>query len=147
MITRFLIASAALTAVLGVAGCGGGSSKQDPPQPATVAELIAQFEDAYQAKDAAAIAALCTYPFEMDGVAVGSAATFEQFLQTSFDAAGDYQVAELLGPVIQEEGDTVTVTGSFHVIDTTHGESSEAVTITGVRVDGVWKANGFSRAS
>ena len=142
---RSLIVSAALVAALPFAGCGGGS-KQDPPtQPATVAELLAQFEAAYQAKEAAGIAAMCAYPFQMDGVAIGSAETLQEYLQAMFDASGGYQVAELLDRAIEEDGDSVTVTGTFHVVDATYGESSQAVTITGVRANGVWKANGFSR--
>lgn len=143
---RSLILSATLLAALAAAGCGGGGSKNGgPTQPATVAALLSQFEAAYQAKDAAGVAAMCAYPFVMDGVSIGSADTLRGYLQATFDEAGDYQVAELLDRAVEEDGDSVTVTGTFHLVDATHGESSQAVTITGVRVDGVWKANSFTR--
>ncbi len=141
---RSLMVPAAVAAVLAAAGCGGGSSSDSPPA-ASVERMLGDFEAAYQAKDAAAIAAMCDYPFEMDGVAIGSAGALRAFLQASFDAAGDFQRVELLDRTIAEDGDRVTVTGSFHVVDATNGESSDPVTISGVRIDGVWKASGFTR--
>ncbi len=138
---RSLIVSAAAAAALLAAGCG--SSKED--KAATVEDLLAQFEAAYQAKDAAAITDLCAYPFEVDGAAVGTPAALQAFLQATFDAAGDYQTVELIDREITQDGDRVTVTGTFHVVDTIQGESSRPVMISGLRVQGVWKANAFSR--
>src|SRR5512142_1873603 len=78
---RSLILSATLLAALAAAGCGGGGSKNGgPTQPATVAALLSQFEAAYQAKDAAGVAAMCAYPFVMDGVSISSADTLQEYL-------------------------------------------------------------------
>lgn len=141
---RSLAISAAVVAITAAAGCGGGSSETKDP-PLTVAQRLEQFERAYQSKDAAAIAAMCSYPFQVDGASIDSAETLQAFLQGSFDAAGVIEVAELLDPVITEDGDAVTVTGSFHVVDATSGEYYRTVTIQGVRVDGVWKGSSFSQ--
>lgn len=133
----------AFAAVLALPACEGGSGEQPPPL--TVPELLSRFEASYRAKDAAAIAAMCDFPFELEGVAVASADDLEALLESMFADAGTYETVELLDRVIAEEGDALTVTGTLHVVDSVYGEYGRPLTIEAVRVDGHWKATRFTQ--
>jgi ketosteroid isomerase-like protein len=141
--TRSALISTLAGALLALAGCGGGSSpKSDEAQ---VKDLVATFTAAYRAEDAAGIAALCAFPFSLDGALLGTPEELTGALQAGFAAAGDVTLAEVVDPVVTVDGDAVVVTGAFHQVSTLGGESTRTVTITGVRLDGRWKATGFTQ--
>jgi hypothetical protein len=133
----------ALAVAIALPGCGGGSDGEEPVL--TVPELLERFAASYQAKDAAAIARMCQFPFELEGVALDSTGQLEALLENVFAEAGTYQTVEILDPEIVEVGDTVTVTGTFHVVDSVYGASSTPVTIEAVRVNGRWRATSFTQ--
>lgn len=136
----------AFAAALALPGCGGGGGSDDETPPLlTVPQLLEQFAASYQAKDAAAIAAMCQFPFELEGVAIEAAGQLETLLESTFEDAGTYETVEILDRDASEVGDTVTVTGTLHVVDSVYGESSTAVTIDAVRVNGHWKATSFTQ--
>lgn len=140
-----LRASVALALAAGVAltGCGGGSGEETPVL--TVPELLERFAASYEAKDAGAVADMCQFPFELQGVELESAGQLEALLESNFANAGTYETVEILDPDIVEVGDSVTVTGTFHVVDSVWGESSTPLTIEAVRVDGRWMATSFAQ--
>ncbi len=133
-----------LAAALALAGCEPERSDPRPP-PLTVPELLERFTASYQAKDARAIAGMCRFPFELDGVPLEDAAQLRELLGNLFEEAGTYEAVELLEPEIAEAGDAVTVTGTLRVVDSLHGESNTPFTIEALREDGSWKATRFVR--
>jgi ketosteroid isomerase-like protein len=135
-------AALAVAATLLAAGCGGGS---DEETPLTLPQLLDRFAASYQAKDEAAVAAMCAFPFDMEGVTVDSADQLETLLGSMFASAGTFETVELLDRSISETGDTAVVTATLHVVDSEWGETSTGVTIEAARADGRWKATSFAR--
>jgi ketosteroid isomerase-like protein len=138
--TRAIAAALALSTAL--VACGGSS--QDPG-PQTVEQAVAAFEAAYQAKDPDALVALCQFPFILDGTELTGADQLRTYLRSTFTGAGEIARAEVLDPVVVREGDTVRVTGTFHLVDSVQGESSRPVTIRGELHGQRWVGTGFSQ--
>ncbi len=143
--TRTFAAALALTTALvaTTSGCGGSSSS-NAPEPPSVDQAVAAFEQAYQARDADAVVALCHFPFILDGTAIAEPDTLRALLQSTFTEAGEISTAELVERVVDQLEDTARVTGTFHLVDAVHGESSQPVIIHAQRYGDRWLGTGFS---